>query len=84
MMGVTGAQSASAEAKTTMEIRPRLELRSKSGSKISKGSKLLRNLGRFFAMKYFAEGRSQLIFLHGFFVSKIRFHNAMYIIKIYG
>lgn len=31
MMGVTGAQRASAEANTTMEIRPRFELRSKSG-----------------------------------------------------
>lgn len=30
MMGVTGAQSVSAVASTTMEIRPRLELRSRS------------------------------------------------------
>ncbi len=30
MIGVTGAQRASAEASTTMEIKPRLELRSKS------------------------------------------------------
>ncbi len=30
MMGVTGAQSASAEASTTMEMRPRLEVRSRS------------------------------------------------------
>ena len=34
MMGVTGAQRASAEARTTMEMRPRLEERSRSTNNV--------------------------------------------------